>query len=78
VLFIGAVALVVSVLLVYLVEELLLLWYMWRSDIAARAELSEDYGFGMLCVAFGVVAFAVIFPTTCYFLRRLFKLGKWG
>ncbi|MBU1236628.1 MAG: hypothetical protein KJ634_11510 [Gammaproteobacteria bacterium] len=70
VLVVGALALAVSLLLVYVVGELLLVWYMWRSDLSARAELSEDYGFAMLYVAVGVVAFAVAFPTTFYFLQR--------
>ena len=73
VLVIGALAFAISLLLVYLVEELLLVWYMWHQNMSARAEISEDYGFAMLSVAVGVAAFAVAFPTTFYYLQRFSK-----
>lgn len=41
-------------------------WYMNHYDIAIRAELSDDYGFGMLGFLISLTSIAVGFPLGAY------------
>jgi hypothetical protein len=50
--------------------EFLLTWYMNHYGISVRAELSEDYGLGMLTLLKSVIVFAIAFPVAAYFCWR--------
>lgn len=57
-----AFAALMTFLMLFLAGEVTAAWYMHHYNIAARNELSEDYGFGMLAFAIGcAVATATLF-----------------
>jgi len=56
----------VAWLLEFAAVEAYVAWYMNYYDIPVRAELSEDYGFGMLGFLVSLISIAVGFPLGAY------------
>jgi len=55
-------------------------WYMNHYDISVRAELSEDYGFGMLGFLISLISIAVGFPLGAYLGWKAMRafVRKWS
>ena len=61
------ISLISTIVISFVVSEIILQWYMYHYGITIRADLSEDYGFGML-VFFGVLITALFaFPISLYY-----------
>ena len=55
------------VIVEFVAGEILVAWYMNHNNITIRAELSEDYGLGMLALLTSVIVILVSLPLAAYF-----------
>lgn len=55
----------------YLAAETYVSWYMAHYGVVVRADLSEDYGFGILGLMISVLTFTVSFAVVGWLIWRL-------